>query len=490
MKRLVFSHFRKIFFLGLLFLGRNLSSFASVGMSNRNLPDERSRLAANTILSQSKRLQSFDVSSLNLKNAIPTLNSVEKTASVLSIGIVDFNNITANGNTWLLFKNSDTNLSMNIGTANNSSPQTWILPANLFTYSSGAGRSDFIAPSSIPVGLQISGANKVMRTFYFDNTNRPMKVYDHYNISTSIINHLGTSYDLEVGTGKDFDEPDFEISNVPMALNDNFISTIEEKDYVTSLTLIRYVENSTVDAYGTIITPDGTFDCLRVSTIKQKYTRPDESTAYTLSSTTNEANFMTKEGVFFNAKVSATSGTVTLSNFQYRKVVLTSLLTESKDVKLNNDTKGVTINVDNSFANPSAILDVKSDSLGILIPRITKINRPNSPANGLLVYQIDNTPGFYYFDGTAWQRMNNTVSSARIAASESISQSGTGQLSNGIIFIKFDSSQENNENLIIQLQAEGDCNGLYISTKTKEGFEVKELQKGKSNVKFSWSMNQ
>ena len=382
MKPPIFPQFRKILFFGLLFLGRNLSSFASVGMSNRNLPDERSRLAANTILSQSKRLQSFDVSSLNLKNAIPTLNSVEKTASVLSIGIVDFNNITANGNTWLLFKNSDTNLSMNIGTANNSSPQTWILPANLFTYSSGAGRSDFIAPSSIPVGLQISGANKVMRTFYFDNTNRPMKVYDHYNITTTIINHLGTSYDLEVGANKNFDEPDFEISNVPMALNDNFISTIEEKDYITSLTLIRYVENSTVDAYGTIITPDGTFDCLRVSTIKQKYTRPDESTAYTLSSTTNEANFMTKEGVFFNAKVSATSGTVTISNFQYRKVVLTSLLTESKDVKLNNDTKGVTINVDNSFANPSAILDVKSDSLGILIPRITKINRPNSPANG------------------------------------------------------------------------------------------------------------
>lgn len=394
MKPILSSQFRKIFFFGLLFLGRNLSSFASTNCSNANTDYSSSRLAANTTLSQSKRIQTFDVSSLNLKSAIPSLNVSEKTASVISINIVDFNNITANGNSWLLFKNSNTNLSMNIGTANNSAPQTWTLPADFSTYSSSAGRCDFIAPSSIPVGLQISGANKVMRTLFFDDTNRPTKVYDHYNISTSIINHLGTSYDLEVGTDKDFDEPDFEASNVPLALNDNFVSSVELEDYRTNLTLTKYIVNLTADAYGTIITPDGTFGCLRLSTVTQKYTRPDESTAYTLYSTTNEVSFMTKEGIFFNAQTSATSGTATLTNFQYRKIVLTALLSESNDVKLNNDTKGITINVDNSVANSSAILDVKSDSLGILIPRIAKVNRPHSPATGLLVYQIDSTPGF------------------------------------------------------------------------------------------------
>jgi hypothetical protein len=121
-------------------------------------------------------------------------------------------------------------------------------------------------------------------------------------------------------------------------------------------------------------------------------------------------SFMTKEGAFFNAQVSATSGTATLSNFQYRKVVLTSSLSEPSDVKFNNDSKGVTINNDNATSHPSAILDVKSDSLGVLIPRIAKANRPNSPATGLLVYQIDQSPGFYYFDGSAWKAIVNNSS--------------------------------------------------------------------------------
>ncbi len=132
-------------------------------------------------------------------------------------------------------------------------------------------------------------------------------------------------------------------------------------------------------------------------------------------------------------------------------------------------------------------MDVKSDSLGILIPRIIKANRPKSPATGLLVYQIDNTPGFYYFDGSGWRVLGSSPS-ARIAAAEN-TETGTNQLVNGIKFIKFENPQDNLENLVIQIQPEGDCNGVYISQKTKEGFWVKELQKGKSNVKFSWKIN-
>jgi hypothetical protein len=103
-----------------------------------------------------------------------------------------------------------------------------------------------------------------------------------------------------------------------------------------------------------------------------------------------------------------------------------------------------------------------------------------------LVYQIDQSPGFYYYDGSGWRILGSSPS-ARIASEESLK--GLGQLSNGSSFIKFETPQENPENIIIQIQPEGDCNGLYISKKTKEGFEVKELQKGKSNMKFSWKIN-
>src|ERR1043166_5120670 len=55
-------------------------------------------------------------------------------------------------------------------------------------------------------------------------------------------------------------------------------------------------------------------------------------------------------------------------------------------------------------ANGSSLLEVKSTSKGILIPRMTQAQRNAiaSPATGLLIYQTDKTPGFYYYSGSAW----------------------------------------------------------------------------------------
>ncbi len=63
------------------------------------------------------------------------------------------------------------------------------------------------------------------------------------------------------------------------------------------------------------------------------------------------------------------------------------------------------INVDGSTANVSAMLDVKSTTKGMLIPRMSKTekNAIVSPATGLLIFQ--NAPdsiGFHYYDGAAW----------------------------------------------------------------------------------------
>lgn len=69
--------------------------------------------------------------------------------------------------------------------------------------------------------------------------------------------------------------------------------------------------------------------------------------------------------------------------------------------------QGVAINTDGSQADASALLDVKSTSGGVLVPRMDMIARDaiagGNPATGLLIYQTDNTPGFYYYDGSAWQ---------------------------------------------------------------------------------------
>ena len=444
----------------------------------------------------SQIIQLLDVSMLNLKPAnVQTLqNSLANTNTSITLEQTDFQTITTPGNSWIEYLNNDDTISMNIGMANSSSPQSWTFPAELMTKFKSFYRTDFISPSSMPIPLRLSGTNMVAKNYCLDSEGVPVDVFYQYNISASEVTSLGTSYDLEYGDDDVFDEPNFEYADVPLDIGD-VVSSIEyPENSISNQSLLRITETKTVDAYGTIATPDGTFNCLRVSNTTEYATRPNETSAFTVVSTFNGIEFVTKEGYYFTATVGATNGqNRNLTNFTYRKIVKTNQLTDIADVKMNNDSKGVSINTDNTPAHASAILEVKSDSLGILIPRIAKANRPHSPATGLLVYQIDNSAGFYYYDGTGWRILGSSPS-ARLAVEENVSsnsnsKSGIGQLISGTTFIKFDKNIENPDDLIIQLQLEGESNGLYISKKTKEGFEVRELQKGKSNVKFNYSIN-
>lgn len=63
----------------------------------------------------------------------------------------------------------------------------------------------------------------------------------------------------------------------------------------------------------------------------------------------------------------------------------------------------VAINTDGSLPDNSAMLDIKSTDKGILLPRLTLTERDAivSPATGLMIYQTDNSPGFYYNSGTS-----------------------------------------------------------------------------------------
>lgn len=67
--------------------------------------------------------------------------------------------------------------------------------------------------------------------------------------------------------------------------------------------------------------------------------------------------------------------------------------------------QGVSINSTGNPPEASAGLDVDFTNRGMLLPRLTKLQRDaiSSPATGLLIFQTDNTPGYYFFDGSTWQ---------------------------------------------------------------------------------------
>ncbi len=66
--------------------------------------------------------------------------------------------------------------------------------------------------------------------------------------------------------------------------------------------------------------------------------------------------------------------------------------------------QGVAINEDGSDPDASAILDIQSTTMGVLVPRLTKTQRDaiSSPPTGLIIFQTDDTTGFYFYSGSKW----------------------------------------------------------------------------------------
>ena len=67
------------------------------------------------------------------------------------------------------------------------------------------------------------------------------------------------------------------------------------------------------------------------------------------------------------------------------------------------------VGIGTTSPSSGAMLDITSTSSGVLIPRVTQTQRNaiSSPTTGVLIYQTDNTPGFYYYDGSAWTPVGN-----------------------------------------------------------------------------------
>lgn len=100
------------------------------------------------------------------------------------------------------------------------------------------------------------------------------------------------------------------------------------------------------------------------------------------------------------------------------------------DNHLYNDGENVMIGTEQ--VEQSAALTVESNAKGFLLPRMTLAERNaiNNPAMSLLIFQLDDSPGFYYYDGTQWQNLANSNSSG----DGSTNGSGTVNQSQTLIF--------------------------------------------------------
>ena len=82
--------------------------------------------------------------------------------------------------------------------------------------------------------------------------------------------------------------------------------------------------------------------------------------------------------------------------------------------------QGVGINATGASPHNSALLDITSTSAGVLVPRMTAAQRNliTSPATGLLIFQTNSTPGFYYYTGSAWKAVGGADTDWTITGSE------------------------------------------------------------------------
>src|SRR6187455_2849659 len=95
--------------------------------------------------------------------------------------------------------------------------------------------------------------------------------------------------------------------------------------------------------------------------------------------------------------------------------------------------QGVAINTDGSSSDNSAMLDIKSNAKGLLIPRLTALqkNAIVTPAVGLLIYQTDATAGFYYYNGSSWMPLTSAAQGP-LSGWATIGNSGTDSTVNFI----------------------------------------------------------
>src|ERR1700755_106271 len=89
-------------------------------------------------------------------------------------------------------------------------------------------------------------------------------------------------------------------------------------------------------------------------------------------------------------------------------VLIAAIITKNVKAQTNIFPKNGAAGIGTTTPNASSLLEIKSTTKGLLIPRMTLAQRNAivTPVTGLLIYQTNSTTGFYYYDGSVWKAVS------------------------------------------------------------------------------------
>ena len=154
--------------------------------------------------------------------------------------------------------------------------------------------------------------------------------------------------------------------------------------------------------------------------------------------------------------------------------------------------QSILFNSSGGTPDASALMELRSTDKGFLAPRMEADDRLgiSSPAQGLLVFQIDGTVGFYFYNGSSWDTLGGATTTVNISNVTNIANSGIAVIRdekassvNGGTFTSGDwrtrdLNEYTGDSSFISLSTnEFTLNtGTYVVTASAPAFEVSEHQ--------------
>jgi hypothetical protein len=220
------------------------------------------------------------------------------------------------GKSWRQVSVNTSNTSMNVGTAS-SSAQTWALPALKY---SDSLRADFLAPSATPYSSSYSRATTVRRSI-ISSGGFTVTLFEYMRITTDSLIDLGN---VSRSQGQGIDTTTFDKSyrlEVPLPLF--YGLTNVKRDSTSSGGGIYTIQqtNQVVDAFGSITTPVGTYQVLRMK--ETQITRNVFPGFPATVDTSVSFTWVAKEGVLASVDASSSrqiSGTIPIHDASYQYI--------------------------------------------------------------------------------------------------------------------------------------------------------------------------